>query len=125
MFRTNKASSFTAAALRGTERAVEAKGSSWSQTMGCSCGCPGSGGGRAGKRLPPKPGLGNPRDGVCRLWRLERDGGLEELQPVMCLSFLTWGLKGLVGSHAMQGSGGAAGCFCPPRKLLNQVKLSS
>lgn len=33
----------------------------------CSCGW-------AGKRLPPKPGLGSPRDGVCQLWGLERDG---------------------------------------------------
>lgn len=34
MFRTNKASSFAASALRGTKCAVEAKGSSWSQTVG-------------------------------------------------------------------------------------------
>lgn len=91
MFRTKKASSFTAAALKGAKCAVETKGSSWSQTMGGTCGCPGSGAGRAGKRLPEKPGLGSPRDGVCQLWWLERDGGPSKI-VASDVSFLVWDL---------------------------------
>lgn len=111
MFRTNKASSFAAAALRGIKCAVEAKGSSWSQTVGGTCGW-------AGKRLTPKPGLGNPRDGVCQLWWLARAGGPRQV-VARDVSFLTQGLKGLVGSHAMWGSGAGRGCcwmFLPSKE---------